>query len=143
MGLGHQHSREMGPARRTLTVETDQLSGSPNPAFPADLQDAIRRRAEEIYIQSGRIPGRDVDNWAQAEREMLEQAATRNRRAAIIIRVNGVRYVGEYLPELSDGYVPGEFGVGSSVAVRLEGDRMYIRRSNGKELVTRIVRKNG
>ncbi|MBZ5688130.1 MAG: DUF2934 domain-containing protein [Acidobacteriia bacterium] len=123
-------------------MEADHLSGSPNPVFPADLHNAIRRRAEEIYLQSGRIPGRDVDNWAQAEREILAQAEKRNRRAAIVIRVNGVRYVGEYLPESSDGYVPGEFGVGSSVSVRLEGDKMFVRRSNGKELVTRIV-QNG
>lgn len=123
-------------------METDQVSGSANVGFPADLQDSIRRRAEEIYIQSGRIPGRDVDNWAQAEREILAQAQKRNQRAAIIVRVHGVQYVGEYLPESSDGYVPGEFGVGSSVAVRLEGDKMFVRRSNGKELVTRIVRKS-
>ena len=142
LGVDLQHSSESGPARRTLTVEADHLSGSPNPVFPADLHNAIRRRAEEIYLQSGRIPGRDVDNWAQAEREILAQAEKRNRRAAIVIRVNGVRYVGEYLPESSDGYVPGEFGVGSSVSVRLEGDKMFVRRSNGKELVTRIV-QNG
>jgi hypothetical protein len=142
LGLDRHHWGEMGPARRTFTVETDQLAGSPNPVFPADLHDAIRRRAEEIYIQSGRIPGRDADNWAQAEREILAQAQKRNRRAAIIIRVNGVQYVGEYLSESSDGYVPGEFGVGSSVAVRLEGEKMFVRRSNGKELVTRIVRKS-
>ena len=122
-------------------METDQLNGSPNPVYAADLHDAIRRRAEEIYIQGGRMPGRDVDNWAQAEREILAQAQKRNRRAAIVIRVNGVQYVGEYLMESSDGYIPGEFGVGSSVAVRLEGDKMFVRRSNGKELVTRIVRK--
>jgi len=122
-------------------VETDQLRDSPTPVVAADLHEAIRRRAEEIYIQSGRIPGRDVENWTQAEREILDQAATRNRRAAIIVRVNGVQYVGEYRPESSDGYVPGEFGLGASVAVRLEGDRMCIRRANGKELVTRIVRR--
>lgn len=124
-------------------METDQLSGSPNPVFSADLHDAIRRRAEEIYIKNGRIPGHDVENWAQAEREILAQAQKRNRCAAIVIRVNGVQYVGEYLRESSDGYVPGEFGVGSSVAVRLEGDKMFVRRNNGKELVTRIVRKSG
>ena len=140
--MDRQHWDELGPARRALNVETD-LRGSPNPIYPADLHDAIRRRAEEIYIQGGRMPGRDVDNWAQAEREILAQAQKRNRCAAIVIRVNGVRYVGEYLPESSDGYVPGEFGVGSSVAVRLEGDKMFVRRSNGRELMTRIVRKGG
>ena len=124
-------------------METDQLSGSPNPVFSADLHDAIRRRAEEIYIKNGRIPGHDVENWAQAEREILTQAQKRTRCAAIVIRVNGVQYVGEYLRESSDGYVPGEFGVGSSVGVRLEGDKMFVRRNNGKELVTRIVRKSG
>jgi hypothetical protein len=122
-------------------VEREQLGDSFVPVFAADLHEAIRRRAEEIYIQSGRIPGHDVKNWTQAEHEILEQAATRDRRAAIMVRVNGVQYVGEYQPASSDGYVPGEIGVGASVAVRLEGDKMYVRRTNGKELVTRIVRK--
>jgi len=44
---------------------------APTPPQPADLHEAIRRRAEEIYVRSGRIPGRDVENWAQAEREIL------------------------------------------------------------------------
>jgi len=96
---------------------------------------------KEIYIQSGRIPGRDVQNWTQAEREIMEQAAERNRRPAIIVRVNGVQYVGEYRPEFADGYVPGEFGVGASVPVRLKGDKMYVKRPNGKELETTIVQK--
>jgi DUF2934 family protein len=124
-------------------VEPELASGPPTRVFAADLHEAIRRRAEEIYLQSGRIPGRDVQNWTQAEHEILEQAKKPSRYTAIIVRVNGVQYVGEYRPELSDGYVPGEFGVGVSVAVRLEGDKMYVRRSNGKELVTRIVRKSG
>ena len=142
MGLDLQHSTEKGvQLRSSLTVETEQLYDSPTPVFGADLHEDIRRRAEEIYIQGGRIPGRDVENWTQAEHEILEQVAKRDRRAAIIVRVNGVRYVGEYHPASSDGYVPGEIGVGASVAVRLEGDKMYVRRTNGKELVTRIVRK--
>lgn len=28
-----------------------------------ELQESIRRRAEDIYVRSGRIPGRDVENW--------------------------------------------------------------------------------
>jgi hypothetical protein len=123
-------------------VEREQLDDSFIPVFAADLHEAIRCRAEEIYIQSGRIPGHDVENWTQAEHEILEQVAKRDRRAAIVVRVNGVKYVGEYQPASSDGYVPGEIGVGASVAVRLEGDKMYVRRTNGKELVTRIVRKS-
>jgi hypothetical protein len=128
--------------RSSLTVETDLLSDSPTPVFAADIHEAIRRRAEEIYIQSGRIPGRDVQNWTQAEHEIREQAAKQKRRGAIVLKINGVRYVGEYLPESSDGYVPGEFGLGSSVSVRFEGDKMFVKRANGKELETRIVKVN-
>ena len=123
-------------------MEPELANDPPTPAFAADLHEAIRRRAEEIYIQSGRIRGRDVQNWTQAEHEILEQDKKPNRCAAIVVQVNGVRYVGEYHPESSDGYVPGEFDVGASVAVRLEGDKMYVRRTNGKELVTRIVQKS-
>ena len=91
-------------------METDLLSNSPAPVRAADLHEAIRRRAEEIYIQSGRIPGRDAQNWSQAEHEIWEQAAKQGRRSAIVLKVNGTRYVGEYSPESSDGYVPDETG---------------------------------
>lgn len=122
-------------------METHRLSDSPTPVLATDLQEATRRRAEEIYVQSGRIPGRDVENWTQAEREIREQAEKRNRRAAIIVRVNGAQYVGEYCPELADGYVPGEIGSGSSVPVRLKGNKMYVKRPNGRELETTVVQK--
>ena len=122
-------------------METDLLRDSPISGFGADLQEATRRRAEEIYVQSGRIPGRDVENWTQAEREMQEQVEKGNRRAAIMVRVNGSRYVGEYCPDSADGYIPGEIGVGSSVSVRLKGDKMYVKRPNGRELETTIVQK--
>jgi len=34
----------------------------------------IRRRAYEIYLERGGIPGNDLDDWLQAERE-LDRAA--------------------------------------------------------------------
>ena len=40
---------------------------------PTDLQEAIRRRAEEIYIRNGKIPGHDLENWAQAEHEIMRE----------------------------------------------------------------------
>jgi hypothetical protein len=134
------------PAKRVQqgdvsTVKTEQLRDLPTPVFAADLHEAIRRRAEEIYIQSGKIPGHDLENWTKAEHEILEQAASRRSYPAIVFRVNGVQYVGQYSPESSDGYVPGEFGVGAPVTVRLQGEKMYVRRMNGKELVTRIVQR--
>ncbi len=111
--------------------------------IPQHLQEAIRRRAEEIYIRNGRVSGRDVENWKQAEQEILLEAEMPPGHAAIVVKVNGVQYVGEYQPEFSDGYVPGEIGTGSSVTVRLEGEKMFVRRPNGRELETRIVKRIG
>lgn len=57
----------------------------PNPRLSrmvigADSREAIRRRAEEIYLQGGRIPGHDLDNCAQAEAEILAIGAPLSRR---------------------------------------------------------------
>jgi Protein of unknown function (DUF2934) len=113
----------------------------PWPNSLQDLQQAIRRRAEEIYIRNGRIPGRDLDNWAQAEREILRESAQgRTRKTAIVLRVSGTEYIGEYNPESSDGYRPGEFGLGAFVPVRFHGDKMFVKRSNGRILETTIVK---
>jgi hypothetical protein len=122
-------------------METSGSQKSPSKA--ADLHEVIRRRAEEIYIRSGRIPGRDVQNWTQAEREVMAEAANNKPNAAVVVKVNGVQYVCEYQPESSDGYVPGEFSTGAPVTVRLQGDKIFIRRPNGKILETRIVKKLG
>lgn len=111
--------------------------------FSPDLQEAIRRRAEEIYVRNGRVPGRDLENWSQAEREIGQEAALSARRTAIIVKVNGVQYVAEYLAESAEGYEPGEFGPGDPVPVRLEGGKMYVRRPNGRELETTIVQRVG
>jgi hypothetical protein len=114
------------------------------PTSSTDQHEAIRRRAEEIYIRNGRTPGHDLENWAQAEKEILsESAAAPARRAAILVKVNGAEYVGEYSPASSDGYVPGEFGSGATVPVRFRGDKMFIKRPNGKILETTIVKKSG
>lgn len=119
-------------------------SPQPWPTTPVDRHEAIRRRAEEIYIRNGRMPGRDKENWAQAEQEIgRELAGEAPRKTAIVVRVDGEEYVGEYDPESADGYVPGEFGTGASVPVRFRGDKLLVLRPNGKVLETTIVRKNG
>jgi hypothetical protein len=111
----------------------------PNP--PHDLQAAIRERAEEIYFRSGKIPGRDLDNWAQAEQEILRESAQRpTRKTAIVIRVSGTEYIGEYNAESCEGYRPGEFGPGVFVPVRFHGDKMFIKRPSGKVLETTVVK---
>lgn len=104
------------------------------------LHEAIRRRAEEIYEKSGRIPGHDMENWSQAEQEIRREAArSGGRRTAVVVNVDGVDYVGEYDFTTADGYAPGEFSAGDPVAVRFERDKMYVRLPSGKELETRIV----
>jgi hypothetical protein len=109
---------------------------------PTDWHEAIRRRAEEIYARSGKIPGHDLENWAQAEQEILrESGGSAPRRTAIVVKVNGAAYVGEYDPASSDGYLPGEFGPGVTVPVRFRGDKMLLLRPNGKVLETTIVKK--
>jgi hypothetical protein len=109
----------------------------------ADLNEAIGRRAREIYEKSGRIAGRDLENWVQAEAEILSERKRLARRSAVVVRVEGVQYVGEYRPASAGGYTPGEFAKGDPVPVRFDGDQMFVKRPNGKELATRIVTQIG
>lgn len=37
------------------------------------LEEKIRQLAYEIYVQSGCIPGKDLDNWLQAEKIVIEK----------------------------------------------------------------------
>lgn len=109
-----------------------------------EMHDAIRRRAEEIYHRNGRLDGRDVQNWIQAEQEILLEAGERSsRRTAVVIAVDGMRYVGEYAAESAEGYTPGEFASGDPVPLRFEGDHMFVQRRNGRELKTTLVRQAG
>lgn len=119
-------------------------TANPWPTGPTDRHEATRCRAKEIYIRNGRIPGRDLQNWAQAEQEILQESAEQGtRRSAIVVRVNGMDYVGEYNPESCDGYIPGELGKGAPTPVRFQGDKMFVKRPNGEELETSIVKKSG
>ena len=114
---------------------------NPWPITTPDLQEAIRRRAEEIYVRNGKVPGRDLDNWAQAEQEILREWAEAPTRKAIVVKVGDAKYIGQYDPDSCDGYVPGEFGPGTAVPVRFRGDKMLVLRPNGKVLETTIVNK--
>ena len=116
------------------------VSPEPGREVADDLHEAIRARAEQIYESSGKIPGRDIENWMQAEREIRSEAGQHaRRRTAVVVNIDGVDYVGEYEFSAADGYAPGEFAAGDPVAVRFEEDKMYVKRPNGKELETRIV----
>ena len=53
------------PIRRTSSI-LDQMK---------EMQDRIMRRAHEIFEQNGSVLGRDLDNWTQAERELVWKPA--------------------------------------------------------------------
>ncbi len=110
---------------------------------PAVLQEAIRTRAEEVYRRSGAVQGHDLENWRQAEAEIMREIASQVSRPAVVVNVEGVVYTGEYNVAASGGYLPGEWKVGDRVRVRLEGDRLFLRRPNGRELETSIVKRIG
>jgi hypothetical protein len=40
------------------------------PGGNAALEDKIRRRAYEIYLERGEQPGSELDDWFQSEREL-------------------------------------------------------------------------
>jgi hypothetical protein len=42
---------------------------------PIGLNQNIRKRAHEIYLQKGKNPGSAVSDWLQAEKELSAQAA--------------------------------------------------------------------
>ena len=41
------------------------------PRETLSLEERIRRRAYELYMQRGHQSGRELDDWVQAEREIL------------------------------------------------------------------------
>ncbi|MGA7697864.1 MAG: DUF2934 domain-containing protein [Candidatus Sulfotelmatobacter sp.] len=116
-----------------------RMSGNYSPK----VQEAIRRRATELYRQSGAAEGHDVENWYQAEAEILRESATHPVRRAVVVNIQGVVYTGEYESTSADGYTPGEWKPGEAIPVRLAGDKLYLRRRNGRELQTTIIKRIG
>jgi hypothetical protein len=111
--------------------------------YSPQMQDAVRRRATELYQQGGALEGRDLENWYQAEAEILRESATNPGRLAVVVNLEGVVYTGEYEATAAEGYTPGEWKPGDPVSVRLSGDKLYLRRPNGQELQTTIVKRIG
>ncbi|MGB8988486.1 MAG: DUF2934 domain-containing protein [Candidatus Sulfotelmatobacter sp.] len=108
-----------------------------------ELQKAIRRRAAELYWRGGAVDGHDVDNWRQAEAEILRETGAHLPRPAVVINLEGVVYTGQYDLAAADGYLPGEWKPGDRVVIRLEGEKLFLRRPNGRELETSIIKRIG
>ena len=111
--------------------------------YSSETQDAIRRRAAELYHQGGEVEGRDSENWYRAEAEILRELATHPVRRAVVVNLQGVVYTGEYEAGAADGYAPGEWKPGDAVPIRIAGDKLYLRRANGRELQTTIIKRIG
>ena len=48
----------------------------------ASVDERIRARAYELYVERGMEPGNDIADWLQAEQETLSQAPPFTRRVA-------------------------------------------------------------
>jgi hypothetical protein len=59
------------PTRDTSTdAEATQAETAEVQVGNARPDEEIRRRAYEIYLERGEQPGRELDDWLQAEREL-------------------------------------------------------------------------
>ena len=63
----------MAPPKKQTKSATESPEPVPTP-------DEIARRAYEIFITRGEEHGRDVDDWLQAEAELLSESAARRTR---------------------------------------------------------------
>jgi hypothetical protein len=51
---------------------TDQKRPSQSPKTPLELEETVRRRAYQIYEQRGMADGFELEDWVQAEVDLLE-----------------------------------------------------------------------
>lgn len=60
-----------------------------------------------------------------------------------MVRVGGVRYVGEYSVEAAAGYALGRIRCWRRRSCRFDADKMFVRRNGGGELETTIIKRIG
>ena len=64
------------------TKSKSRKPSSPKPAQPNDIEERIRRRAYELYEERGRVNGFALDDWLQAEAEILGKQKGQKVKAA-------------------------------------------------------------
>ncbi len=107
----------------------------------SSIHEAIARRARELWQERGCIDGHADEDWAQAESEIRGQlAGVGHRYRLILVKAGGVLYTGEYDPNATESYHPGELQPGAPVTVHLEDDLMHLKLPDGRELKARVVR---
>ena len=56
-----------------VRTEPRKNSASQVNLVPINLEDEIRRRAYELYLQRGTAPGSEAEDWLTAEREIMQR----------------------------------------------------------------------
>jgi HSP20 family molecular chaperone IbpA len=91
-----------GSKRRSAKAAPRIVAGGGLPERGREIQDAIARRAYEIFEQRGREHGRHEDDWLRAEAELLQPAALEIEDTGLSLAVRAeVR-----------GFTPGEIELG-------------------------------
>jgi hypothetical protein len=66
-----------------MTAKPKSLGPRPRkPDLPGDIEERVRERAYQLYEERGRIDGFALDDWLQAEREILGAQKQRMVKAA-------------------------------------------------------------
>ena len=63
-------SRKKAPIGTSNSAADSSTNQDPRPTGPTEEQ--VRLRAYELYVERGRADGRDLEDWFQTEREIIE-----------------------------------------------------------------------
>jgi hypothetical protein len=119
-------------------MDKGSSSGVLVPGVAPESQHArIAQRARELWEARGRIDGHANEDWLQAEAEV--RAGDGPRLSFIQVRFKGRIYTGEY-DAAQCSYRPGELRKGERIAVSFDRETMYLKFSDGRGLMARIVR---
>ena len=75
---GRQIPNETQSAGAPSAASAAKATIKAQPAKTAPTPEDIARRAFEIYMGRGQAAGREMEDWAQAERELLAEAHRNN-----------------------------------------------------------------
>jgi len=65
-----------GRADKLVTKRSEERTQSVHQSIARPTQEQIAARAHEICLRRGGAPGRELDDWLQAERELSQEGAS-------------------------------------------------------------------
>jgi Protein of unknown function (DUF2934) len=57
-------------SRKSVAASRNQVPAGQSTALPADIENEIRLRAYELYVERGCEPGHEEEDWITAEKEV-------------------------------------------------------------------------